>query len=333
MFTPIVLLTLLVYPTLASYSIQDTYIGFDFLNWNWENISDPTHGRVDYVDKSTALALKLSVASDNTFFMRADNVNTVPPAARGRKSVRISSPYAYGDSVVVLDVWHMPTGCATWPAFWSLSKAGPWPVGGEIDIIEGVNNSTNNLASLHTTPNCNMTLSRPRNQTGQTVSTQCDTKYNYNQGCGVSFNQPKSYGQPFNDNGGGWYAMRRGPSCGILVWFWPRYNSSVPIEVSQGLDIVNPDPALWGEPDAVFPTDNCDYSSHFDAHNLVFDLTLCGDWAGGSAYEASGCPGTCLDLVNNYPEAFNDAYWEISAVRIYRPVNTWLVPTAQQSIG
>jgi hypothetical protein len=44
----------------------------------------------------------------------------------------------YGDAVMVLDIDHMPAGCATWPAFWTLSSAGPWPRGGEIDIIEGL---------------------------------------------------------------------------------------------------------------------------------------------------------------------------------------------------
>ncbi|KAJ6499360.1 glycoside hydrolase family 16 protein [Mycena sanguinolenta] len=321
MFAPVLLLSLAA-TALASYSIQDTYIGYDFLAWNWETFQglEPTHGRTEYVNKSTALALNLSVASDDVFLMRADNVNMVPPAAPGRKSVRISSPNAYADSVIVLDLWHMPAGCATWPAFWTLSKAGPWPHGGEIDIIEGVNNNTDNLSSLHTTPNCNMTTDQLRHQTGRTVSTQCDVNYNYNQGCGTSFTQRNSYGKPFNSHGGGWYAMKRGPACGVSVWFWSRYNSSVPLEVSQGLSTINPDPDFWGVPDAVFPTDNCDYPSHFDAHSIVFDLTFCGDWA-GSAYGASGCPGSCIDFVDNNPKEFAEAYWEISALRIYTPDN------------
>lgn len=70
--------------------------------------------------------------------MRADSTSIVPSWARGRDSVRISSWNAYGDSVIVLDVQHMPEGCATWPAFWTLSQAGPWPKGGEIDIVEGI---------------------------------------------------------------------------------------------------------------------------------------------------------------------------------------------------
>ena len=70
--------------------------------------------------------------------MRADFRSVVHPTSRGRDSVRIISNFAYGDSLVVLDVQHMSEGCATWPAFWTLSKQGPWPNGGEIDIIEGI---------------------------------------------------------------------------------------------------------------------------------------------------------------------------------------------------
>lgn len=70
--------------------------------------------------------------------MRADDVSIVSPNARGRNSNRISSQNAYNDTVIVLDLAHMPEGCSTWPAFWTLSQAGPWPNGGEIDIIEGI---------------------------------------------------------------------------------------------------------------------------------------------------------------------------------------------------
>jgi hypothetical protein len=71
------------------------------------------------------------------FIMRADSWSTVASSARGRDSVRISSQTVYDEAVVILDLTHMPAGCATWPAFWTNSQAGPWPAGGEIDIIEG----------------------------------------------------------------------------------------------------------------------------------------------------------------------------------------------------
>lgn len=75
--------------------------------------------------------------SDSKFIMRADDNTFVQPGARGRDSVRIKSQAAYDESLIVLDVQHMPEGCSTWPAFWTLSQKGPWPHGGEIDIIEG----------------------------------------------------------------------------------------------------------------------------------------------------------------------------------------------------
>jgi hypothetical protein len=125
-------------------------------------------------------------ADGNAFVMRADDWSIVGPSARGRDSVRISSQTAYGDSVIVLDLAHMPAGCATWPAFWTLSQKGPWPNGGEIDIIEGmllvsrlssdlptcvlsrvgVNKQEFNQATLHTTSGCQMPSDPMRLQSG-----------------------------------------------------------------------------------------------------------------------------------------------------------------------
>ena len=68
--------------------------------------------------------------------MFPDSVNIVEPGSDGRDSNRISSKQAFDESVVILDLEHMPYGCATWPAFWTVSRKGPWPTGGEIDIIE-----------------------------------------------------------------------------------------------------------------------------------------------------------------------------------------------------
>ena len=127
----------------------------------------------------------------------------------------------------------------------------------------------------------------------------------------------------------------------MSIWFWARDDPRVPLEVRTpppnpvfgsgsgygagygfGVTPASMYPtAWWGEPDAVFPlaADNCDYGSHFDAHNFVFDLTFCvsgappdlmclsllgeysharllqGDWA-GTVYPTSGCgTGSCDD--------------------------------------
>jgi hypothetical protein len=53
-----------------------------------------------------------------------------------------------------MDAVHMPVGCGVWPAWW---QNGPnWPVGGEIDILEGVNDFALNQVSLHTDNGCTM---------------------------------------------------------------------------------------------------------------------------------------------------------------------------------
>ena len=68
--------------------------------------------------------------------------------------------------------------------------------------------------------------------------------------------------------------MQRTCDQGINIWFWSRNDTTVPTSVSEGADTIVPD-GSWGIPDATFPPDTCNYESHFDAHQLVFDLTFC----------------------------------------------------------
>jgi hypothetical protein len=44
--------------------------------------------------------------------------------------------------------------------------------------------------------------------------------------------------------------------------------------------------------------------------------TLGGDFA-GAVYSPDGCPGDCVDTVNNDPSSFVDAFWDLAAVRTY----------------
>lgn len=69
--------------------------------------------------------------------------------------------------------------------------------------------------------------------------------------------------------------MEKSASKGISIWFWSRQNPTVPEEVRNGSDWLSPSVDEWGIPDAQFPTTNCDYESHFNAHAIIFDLTFC----------------------------------------------------------
>ena len=134
-------------------------------------------------------------------------VDTTPVVSGARKSVRITTDFSYTQGIVVLDAVHMPTGCGTWPAFWS---NGPnWPSGGEIDIVEGVNTYTNDQVTLHTNPGCALpsTNADALGIAGTLVSSQdCAAADTENAGCGVRSVETNSFGAGFNTMGGGVYA-------------------------------------------------------------------------------------------------------------------------------
>ncbi|THH11275.1 hypothetical protein EW145_g754 [Phellinidium pouzarii] len=229
------------YPSLvsaASYGLSDNFVGSGFLSgFSFEAIADPTNGRVNYVDESTALADNLTFTSSDTFIMRADATTTLSASDLGRNSVRIKSDKTYTTHVVVFDTRHMPEGCGTWPAAWETLES-DWPDGGEVDIIEGVNNESPNQSTLHTSPDC--TIPSGLAMTGKSAATNCDTSVNGNSGCGVQNNKANNYGPSFNSAGGGWYAMERTTSF-IRVFFWSRGDTSVPTEVANGASSIDTD--------------------------------------------------------------------------------------------
>ncbi|KAK7058180.1 glycoside hydrolase family 16 protein [Favolaschia claudopus] len=289
----------------GTYSRSENIVGQGFYNsFNFEAIGDPTNGRVQYVDKATAMSRNLTFASGNTFILRADSTSVT--GAPGRPSVRIRTNNAYTTHVAVFDVAHMPQGCG-----WETDEAN-WPRGGEVDILEGVNDQGSNQVTLHTTSGCTMPASRT--QTGTSLQLDCNWAINGNTGCGVRVNTASSYGPSFNANGGGWFAIER-TNTFINVWFWPRNAGNVPADVRSGGTSVNT--GSWGTPTANFPNTSCNFPSFFDANNIIINLTFCGDWA-GAVYGSSGCPSTCNNFVDNNPSAFTNAYFQFNSINIYK---------------
>ncbi|PPQ92277.1 hypothetical protein CVT25_008585 [Psilocybe cyanescens] len=303
----------------ATYSQTDSHTGPDFLNAFTSPHDNILRWAVyrNYVDAGTAASQNLTFASGNTFIMRADSKKTLSSSGAGRNSVRLQSNKQYTTSVMVFNIRHMPQGCGTWPAVWTVG--GDWPNEGEIDILEGVNDQGPNQVTLHT-GNGGCTMPASRSETGTAVGNDCDTADTNNAGCGVKVDDGRSYGPSFNSNGGGWYAVERTNSF-IKVWFWSRSAGGIPSDVTSGASKVNTD--NWGTPRAFFPSTSCSISSKFGPHNIIFDLTLSqflqgGDWAGSSSvYAASGCPSTCVDYVNNNPSAFTNAYFDFAWLKIY----------------
>ncbi|TFL02781.1 laminarinase [Pterulicium gracile] len=304
------ILPLAVQVSAGTFAQTNAHQGSGFLKaFSVEAIADPTRGRVKYVDAATADAQNLTYASGDHFVLRADYKTKLSSSGPGRSSVRLKSNKKYSKAIMIFNIRHMPVGCGTWPALWTVGSN--WPSQGEIDILEGVNDRGPNQVTLHTAKGC--TMPSYRDQSGTTVGTNCDAAVNNNKGCSVRSPETRSYGASFNSNGGGWYALQRATG-GIRVWFWSRSASNVPSDVRNGASSINTD--NWGTPLAYFPPDSCNMDDYFGDQNIIINLTFCGDWAGND-YGESGCPSTCVDYVNNNPSAFRDAYWDLQWLKIY----------------
>jgi len=264
--------------------MTDFFGNFDF----WTG-PDPTEGFVDYVDEATARQTNL--INNNSTSAIQWGVETRKKAPHGRPSVRIASKKRYDSGLIVLDVAHMPFGCGTWPAFWTV---GPnWPHNGEIDILEGVHEQTNNGMTLHTGPGCR--IGQDTTQFAGSLHTgNCDVAANgqpANTGCSIQHPSTQSYGAGLNAIGGGVYV---GDS---------------------------PNPSGWGKPAAKF-IGGCDIAQTFKQQQIVFDTTFCGQWAGSQGvWDSSSCSkkaSTCVEYVRDNPKAFADAYWKINALKVYQ---------------
>lgn len=285
----------------APYKLDIEYSGANWLDgWDFFTDADPTQGCVRYVDAVEAAQRRLTAyePASNTFQIRADASDLFFDCKTdGRPSVRLASKKTWhAGGLFVIDLTHMPTGCATWPAFWLVAApcgrqaACSWPIGGEIDIIEGANLNTRVLSTLHTTGNCamNPACSDYPNMTGSfPAERDCDGSANGNAGCGIQHPAHGTFGAPLNSQGGGVFAaewMERS----IKIWFFTHDN--VPRDLHAG----TPEPRGWGAPYAAWPLEaNC-ASTHFEDLQIVFDTTFCGPFASSTyGQQCHDQPASC----------------------------------------
>ncbi|KAI1613799.1 endo-1,3(4)-beta-glucanase [Exophiala viscosa] len=296
----------------AGYVLEDDYSGDSFFSmFDFFTGTDPTNGYVNYVDQSTAQSDGLISTNGSAIYMGVDHTNVA--SGSGRSSVRLTSTKSYTHALILLDLEHMPGGvCGTWPAFWTV---GPnWPNSGEIDIIEGVNSQVGDSMALHTGSGCSITNNG--DFSGSITTPNCNVDASgqaTNAGCQVLTSAADTYGTGFNNGEGGVYATEW-TSSAITIWFFPR--SSIPSDVSSG----SPDPSGWGTPLSQFQG-GCDIDDFFEDHQIVFDTTFCGDWAGNVWTTDATCSSkasTCQDFVQNNPSAFVDAYWSVNSLKVYQ---------------
>jgi hypothetical protein len=326
----------------STYTLQDdmSYKNF-FQAFDFFSGPDPTHGFVQYqtLEAATQQNLIGYYEDQQSIFMGADYKNK---DSKGRASVRVESKKAWNQGLLVVDIRHMPDStCGSWPAFWLLgSGTGPdgkpieWPNAGEIDILEGVNDETRNAVTLHTSAGCavdNATApamgasdtSMP--YLGNMATDNCDVAaqdQDKNVGCSIKAPEPAAmegvatYGTEFNNAGGGTYAMEWTESS-ISVWFFPRDNSH---QIHINSSSTTLDPSTFGTPLAKFQGQGCDFTERFKDLKIIFDTTFCGEWAGkvwDDTCAAKTGTKTCEEYVQNNPEVFADAYWEVKGLKWY----------------
>lgn len=133
---------------------------------------------------------------------------------------------------------------------------------GEINILEGFNDITQNYMTLHTSGACS--FNPPANtQTGTSNNGNTNCQLSNVVGCSVQ-GPASSYGTPFNENGGGVYAMWW-TSDFIRIYIFPR--SAIPADIISG----RLHPSTWGLPVANFDSKygKCSIDSNFPPQTIV----------------------------------------------------------------
>jgi hypothetical protein len=296
----------------ADYSVRQVYDASNFFEaFEFFNGPDPTHGFVEYVDAQTAADNNLAgYFEDGSVFMAVDSTTQFP--ANGRRSVRLSSRDSFTHGLFIADIAHMPDSiCGSWPAYWMF---GPdWPSSGEIDIIEGVNTQSSNSVTLHTSGGC--IINNEGTLQGTTLNNGDCAAGNSFEGCGQHTESNQNYGNGFNAEGGGVY-VTEWVSDYIAVWFFPR--NGIPQDITDG----KPNPGSWGPPLAKFNGNaGCNLDDYFKNHNIIFNITFCGDWAGNVFAQNPECSAhgsSCQDYVSGNPGDFVNAYWQVNSVKVYQ---------------
>ncbi|KAF5380159.1 hypothetical protein D9615_006142 [Tricholomella constricta] len=324
------------------YELVRDYSGLSFFNgWDFYGAYDNlTLGDVMWLNVDDAFGQGLAyVNRAGNAVLKVDNMHNVAFNQK-RNSLRITTQAAYAvGSLWITDMVHIPFGCSVWPAFWT--KGPKWPDNGEIEyvlqfclqayllnrdsIMEAINLMDYNQMALHTLPGCMHTT--PPNQMGVSKELDCSMP----SGCVVAETAPNSYQAGFAAAGGGVFAAQFDVS-GIFIWFWSRPN--IPLSILQATSASPIDISEWGPPSASFPSTTCNITQFFSPQNLVFDITLCGIWAGLPveylpACGNSGPTGICYnDNVVGPGDRYNDAYFEIKYVRAYTTGGIAPTPTA-----
>ncbi|KAF5000967.1 hypothetical protein FGRMN_1337 [Fusarium graminum] len=312
-----------------AYSLATSFMGDSLLSgFQWFNGADPSNGFVQYQDLAGANKYGLYSVDpfSETVRLRPDSGTRVG-LDEGRPSVRLESKDTFQYGLFIADFKHMPISqCGTWPAFWAYGAN--WPMGGEVDILEGANLAYTNIMSAHTAEGCMLNPVDSNLFSGERLGLDCGVGTD-NVGCG--FRPPgsdtSSYGDAFNAIGGGVYAMEWDSEY-ISIWHFPR--GAIPADI----EAKRPDPSKWGIPQSLFGGSKCNVDEYFNDMRIVLNINFCGDYGEGTWRDSETCRAlapTCREYVANNPRDFQDAYFDVSYIDVYSRLGGSIPPVVPSS--
>mmetsp|Transcript_25979 Transcript_25979/g.69046 ORF Transcript_25979/g.69046 Transcript_25979/m.69046 type:complete len:537 (+) Transcript_25979:96-1706(+) len=248
---------------------------WDYLEW------DSNNGAAQYLGRDQANSEGVTAAYDTHAILRV--------GARGlpgkRKTAKVRSRRSWKYFLAAIRFTHVPFGCGLWPAFWTHAGGIQWPEGGELDILEYVNDIASQT-SLHTGVRnaCNLDGGKI-NKPGCPVmpdlngmNYDCTTDYPKKLGCApntLPLQSPAEWNMhPVT------FAIEWTESF-VKIFKIPDYQ--LPADLLEN----DPKPDTWdqwlvsyyplgatGEPDCRNPADV------MAPQQLILNIGLCGDWAG-----------------------------------------------------
>lgn len=287
-----------------------------------------------------------------TDFLHQDESNKVYPSIRltSKNSFHNNKQHLF-----ILKA-KLPFGKSLWPAWWltgtdngeqsSLNKK--WPTNGEIDVIELVNEESQFKNVLHMCKSCNSQWKNgPKMNGNNKWGNILDCEGQYNSGCSTDGDTNVFQNLTTFENQLG----------GVFACYWnPKKQSNVKINDNDTVDILgtikfyywdyheknldknngplskNPDQSKW-EDDLLTEvrywkgeTEETDFNCkengtntncNFNNLKMVFNTTVCGDWAGNVFETDSGDPkAACLNYIKDSTE-IKKSFWEISYIAAF----------------
>ncbi|ODA79423.1 hypothetical protein RJ55_05016 [Drechmeria coniospora] len=343
------------YAVAENYDHTNFYDKFDF-------ITKPASakGHTDLRSLPNALDLGITNLRNGEIYLGVDHNTTLPDAPEmhpyagssglggGRTSFRVESKAAYKKGLIVARFSHIPPAvCGSRPGFLTLGQSGKWPNTGEINMLQGWNDSPTNKPSIHVGKESKFgkcVLDGYDQAAFPSSATNCDNSYFdpprqwRNQGC---ISEEVSNGIWNSPDGGIRMIPIVRPQASYEEWLTMMTEAlewnedfikiySWPFTLApKNIDQDEPDTSSWGSPSVHLKKSHCDIESHFGEQKMVFYLSFCGSPTGENFFwddfpgkDAVSCKvktgeSTCIDYVNRHPEAFKESYFKIKDIRYF----------------